>query len=94
MWRELVYFHKYCGVSNKFALYTATKRNAEIAHIDDITGTVEPGKCAVLSLRRKILSTTFTALRDVKMVMARGKLIREPKVKKYENVERELDKFL
>ena len=36
----------------------------------------------------------LTALRDVKMVMARGKLIREPKVKKYENVERELDKFL
>ena len=44
MWRELVYFHKYCGVSNKFALYTATKRNAEIAHIDDITGTDEPGQ--------------------------------------------------
>lgn len=33
-------------------------------------------------------------LRNVKMVMARGHLIREPKVKKYENVERELDKFL
>ena len=94
MWRELVYFHKYCGVSNKFALYTATKRNAEIAHIDDITGTVEPGKCADLIVTEKNPIDDLTALRDVKMVMARGKLIREPKVKKYENVERELDKFL
>ena len=94
MWREIVYFHKYCGVSNKFALYTATKRNAEIAHIDDITGTVEPGKCADLIVTEKNPIDDLTALRDVKMVMARGKLIREPKVKKYENVERELDKFL
>ena len=37
---------------------------------------------------------SLKTLRNVKMVMARGHLIREPKVKKYENVERELDKFL
>lgn len=30
-WRELCYFHKYCGVSNRFALYTATLRNAQLA---------------------------------------------------------------
>ena len=70
-------------MSNKFALYTATKRNAEIAHIDDITGTVEPGKCADLIVTEKNPIDDLTALRDVKMVMARGKLIREPKVKKY-----------
>ena len=94
MWRELVYFHKYCGVSNKFALYTATKRNAEIAHIDNITGTVEPGKCADLIVTDANPIDDLKTLRNVKMVMARGHLIREPKVKKYENVERELDKFL
>ena len=32
-WRELCYFHKYCGVSNRFALYTATLRNAQLAGI-------------------------------------------------------------
>ena len=94
MWRELVYFHKYCGVSNKFALYTATKRNAEIAHIDNITGTVEPGKCADLIVTDANPIDDLKTLRNVKMVMARGHLISEPKVKKYENVERELDKFL
>ena len=45
-WRELYYFHKYVGVSNAFALYTATCRGAEMAGIGDITGTLEPGKCA------------------------------------------------
>lgn len=94
MWRELVYFRKYCGVSNKFALYTATKRNAEIAHIDDITGTVEPGKCADLIVTDTNPLDDLKALRNVRMVMARGCLIRKPKVKKYKNVERELDKFL
>ncbi len=94
MWRELVYFHKYCGVSNKFALYTATKRNAEIARIDDVTGTVEVGKCADLIVTDGNPLEDLTTLRDVKMVMARGNLIRDPKVKKYENVERELDKFI
>lgn len=94
MWRELVYFQRYCGVSNRFALYTATKRNAEIAHIDDITGTVEPGKCADLIVTDDDPLDDLKALRHVTMVMARGHLIRKPKVKKYENVERELDKFL
>ena len=35
-----------CDVSNTFALYTATKRNAQIAGIGNITGSIEPGKCA------------------------------------------------
>ena len=94
MWRELVYFHQYCGVSNRFALYTATKRNAEIAQIGDITGTLEPGKCADLIVTDENPLDDLKTLRHVRMVMARGRLIRKPKVKKDKNVERELDKFL
>ena len=45
-WRELYYFHKYVGVSNAFALYTATKRSAELTDIDSITGSIEKGKAA------------------------------------------------
>ena len=45
-WRELCYFHKYCGVSNRFALYTATLRNAQLAGVGDVTGSIEPGKSA------------------------------------------------
>lgn len=29
-WRELNYMHKYCGVSTSFALYSATKGNADL----------------------------------------------------------------
>ena len=94
MWRELVYFHKYCGVSTRFALYTATRRNAEIAQIDKITGTVETGKCADLLVADRNPLEDLTALRDVYMVMARGRLLRKPKVRKYAQVERELDLFL
>ncbi len=94
MWRELVYFHKYCEVSNAFALYTATKRNAEIAKIDHMTGTIEAGKCADLIVTEKNPLEDLTALRNVKMVMARGSLLHHPKVKKQKAVERELDKFL
>lgn len=94
MWRELVYFHRYCGVSNRFALYTATKRNAEIAQIGDITGTIEPGKCADLIVTDENPIDDLKTLRHVRMVMARGRLIRRPRVKKDKNVERELDKFL
>ena len=37
MWRELYYFHKYCDVSNTFALYTATKRNAQLALLNQVS---------------------------------------------------------
>ncbi len=94
MWREVVYFHKYCGVSEAFALYTATRRNAEIAGLGELTGSVEAGKCADLIVTKENPLDDLRALRRVDMVMARGNLIREPKVKKMPEVERELDKFL
>lgn len=94
MWRELNYFRKYCGVSNAFALYTATKRNAEIAGIDGETGSIEEGKCADLIVTEKNPLENLSALRKVDMVVAKGKLIKNPRVKKMDNVEKELDKFI
>ena len=93
-WRELYYFHKYVGVSNAFALYTATCRSAEMAGIGDITGTLEPGKCADMIVVEKNPLEDLRVLRNVDMVIAQGKVIRAPKVKKKQIVETELDKFL
>ena len=93
-WRELYYFHKYVGVSNAFALYTATCRGAEMAGIGDITGTLESGKCADMSVVEKNPLEDLRVLRNVDMVIAQGKVIRAPKVKKKQIVETELDKFL
>lgn len=93
-WRELCYFHKYTGVSNEFALYTATKRSAELAGIGDITGSIEKGKCADMIVTKDNPLDRLEALRHVDMVIARGRVIYSPKIKVNSLVERELDKFL
>lgn len=93
-WRELYYFHKYVGVSNAFALYTATKHSAEMAGIDDITGSIETGKCADMIVTSQNPLEDLRALRHVDMVIANGTLIRDPKIKKKTQVEAELDKFI
>lgn len=93
-WRELYYFHKYVGVSNRFALYTATGRSAEICGLGDVTGTITPGKCADMIVTAENPLEDLRALRNVDMVIARGNKIDHPKVKVNEVVAAELDKFL
>lgn len=93
-WRELVYFHNYVGVSQQFALYTATLRNAQLAGVGDVTGSIEPGKSADMIVCGKNPLEDLQALRNVKMVIARGRLISKPKVKRNAVLDKELDKFL
>ena len=93
-WRELYYFHKYVGVSNAFALYTATSRAAQMAGIGDITGSIEKNKCADMIVTAKNPLDDLRALRHVDMVVTRGNLIQQPKFKINPIVEAELDKFL
>lgn len=93
MWRELNYFHKFCGVSNQFALYTATKQNAILAGLGDEIGTIDKGKCADMIVIKDNPLDHLEALRNVSMVIYRGHMIQNPQVKKMAHVERELDKF-
>lgn len=93
-WRELCYFHKYTGVSNAFALYTATKRSAELAGIGDVTGSIEVGKCADMIVTKNNPLDNLAALENVDMVIARGRVIDSPKVKINKLVKQELDRFL
>lgn len=93
-WRELYYFHKYVGVSNSFAIYTATKRSAELAGIGHITGSIEKGKAADMIVTAENPLEDLRALRNPEMVVARGSIIEHPKIKKRKQVEMELDRFL
>lgn len=93
-WRELYYFHKYVGVSNAFALYTATGRSAELAGIADETGTITPGKCADMIVTKDNPLEDLRVLRHVEKVIMKGQIINQPKVKIRKNVEAELDKFI
>lgn len=94
MWRELYYFVKYCGVSNAFALYSATSLNAKLAGVDDITGSIEAGKQADIIVADGNPLEDVKVLRNLSMVIAQGKVHKNPKPKKMPEVERELDKFL
>ena len=93
MWRELNYFHKYCGVSNAFALHTATMINAEIAGLSDVTGSIAAGKCADFVVTEQNPLDSLEALRTPAMVVARGEVFNAPKVKKMAQVERQLDLY-
>ena len=93
-WRELFYIHKYVGVSNAFALYTATARAAEMAGIGAETGTIEPGKSADLIVTVENPLEDLRALRKVEMVVTQGRKIDHPQVKINPVVAAELDQFL
>ncbi len=93
-WRELFYFHKYVGVSNAFALYTATSRSAELAGIGGVTGTIAAGKCADMIVTEQNPLDDLRALRKVDMVVARGRVLDHPKFRQRREVAVQLDKYL
>ena len=93
-WRELCYFRKYVGVSNAFAIYTATKRSAELAGVGEETGSIEKGKCADMIVVSGNPLEDLRFLRKPDTVIARGEIYKNPKVKRNKKVDYELDKFL
>ena len=92
-WRELLFLRRFCGVSNSFALHTATQVNAQIAGIEKETGTVAPGKSADLLVTRENPLTDLTALREPSRVIFRGKIL-NPVVRPIPVVEQEMDNYL
>ena len=93
-WRELYYFCKYIGVSNSFALWTATARSAELAGIGDITGSITPGKCADMIVTAENPLDDIRSLRNIDTVIARGRVYEHPRVDVNTRVAAELDKFI
>ncbi len=93
-WRELRYFEKYVGVSRSFALHTATLRNARLAGVGDVTGSIEVGKDADMIVVDANPLDDLCALRTPRHVIHRGRFIAKPSVKRNAVVDRELDKFL
>ena len=91
MWRELVYFNRFCDVTAAQAINTATYQNAQILGIGDVTGSLEVGKCADLIMLESDPLEDLTTLRAPKLVMAQGRLYKDITIKKDAEVEKELD---
>lgn len=91
MWREVYFFQKRVGVSNAYALSVATLNNAKVVGVDDVTGTIEKGKCADMIVMSRNPLDDLTALRDLDMIVVRGNIIENPRPKRNGNIERELD---
>lgn len=95
-WRELCYYHKYVGAPNKETLYTATLGNAKIVGIDDITGSIAPGKSADLIVTKGNPLDDLSVLRDVCGVCMKGTWYDDPqsRFKKLPEVDAMLDKYM
>lgn len=91
-YRELVYFHKYVGVTNGFALYTATLQNAILAGISDVTGSIDAGKQADMIVVKENPLDDLNALKNIDIVFKKGKMV-HPKIKRDKEIEKRLDAF-
>ena len=78
----------------KSQLPPATLRNAQLAGIGEVTGSIAPGKSADFIVTRENPLEDLRALRHVGMVMARGQLTGHPRFKRRPEVEAQLDRFL
>ena len=94
MWREVVYFECLVGASRQLALHTATLGNARILGLGDETGSIEEGKAADLIVTAENPLENLEALRNVGLVMVRGILDEQPRVKHLPELDAELDGFL
>ena len=102
-WRELCCYHKYIGASNRDTLHAATLGNAKIVGIlgnakivgiDSETGSIEKGKSADLIVVRDNPLDNLSALRNVSMVIMKGKRIHNPRVKRMKAVDALFDRYL
>ena len=94
MWREVAYFAKYVGVSNAFALHTATQVNAGLLGLGDVTGTVEEGKDADLLAVASDPLEDLRALSRPLHVMARGRMADRLRVRHMASLDEELDRIM
>lgn len=92
MWREVWLFSKYMNVSTSKAIYTATLSGAKVLGIDNITGSIENGKCADMMILTASPLDDLKAMKEPFAVVTQGKVI-YPKQKKNDFVEGELEKM-
>lgn len=92
-WRELVYFTQ-CGASPEKALYSATLGNATLCGLGHITGSIQIGKSADMIVTKISPLEDLTTLRDVTMVVSRGRLVTDTAIRKNDRHDALLDTLI
>ncbi len=93
-YRELYYYQQCLNVTASDAIHAATLVNAQIAGIDHTTGSIEEGKCADIIICEKNPLENILNLKQLDMVIVRGKRIDHPNVKRDPSIEESLDSLL
>lgn len=81
VWKELTLLMEYGGMSAREAIRAATIQNAEILGIEGSTGSLKEGKRADLMVLKGDPLDSIETLAEPLMVVAGGKLIRNPRVR-------------
>jgi imidazolonepropionase-like amidohydrolase len=90
-WRETDLLVRYGGFTPARALNAATQTNARILGLDDITGSIEPGRDADMVVLDANPIDGFRAFTDLRMVVARGDMIDKPSVTRHAELDERLD---
>ena len=65
-------------MSNRFALHTATLRNAQLAGIGEVTGSIAPGKSADFIVTRENPLEDLWALQHLELVVCCDRAVKNP----------------
>lgn len=90
-WREIDFMIRYGKVSPALALHAATRSNARILGVDDVTGAVEKGKAADLVVTAANPLENIRTLARPLTVVVRGHVIDAPRFEEFEEIDRLLD---
>lgn len=90
-WRELDLLVRYGGLTPARAFRAATTTNAQILGLGEITGSVEPGKSADIVVLQNNPLDDFRNFVEPQMVIARGTVLRNPTVTRFESIDAALD---
>jgi imidazolonepropionase-like amidohydrolase len=94
MWREVVYYDRFVCHDAREALHTATCVNAEILGIADTTGTLEKGKRADFVVLGENPLVNLETLKEPAMICVGGHMVTNPKPRRDDDIESELDAIL
>lgn len=90
-WRELDQLIRFGGLTPVQALHGATRSNARILGLEDEAGSLEAGKSADVVVLDENPLNAIRALEKPTLVVARGRLIDDPVIKRIPEIDRQLD---